>query len=216
MATRLELYNGALRECGERKLASLTENREPRRLLDGIWQAGEGVVKYVLQRKQWRFGRRSVELTYDEAIEPAFGYSYAFAMPDDAMRTCGVWSDERMNSPLLEYHIEGRYWYADVDPIYVTFVSSDTDYGGDLTIWPPNFVLYVETHMASLIAHRLTGSKSNRNDLLKLAQIRLKEAANSDAMESPTTFPPAGSWVRARAGGRRSFADRGSRSRLIG
>lgn len=216
MTDRLSLYNGALRECGERKLASLSENREPRRLLDDIWQAGEGVVRYVLQRKQWRFGRRSLELAADPAIEPAFGYQFAFAWPDDHCRTCGVFSEERLETPLLNYQTEGRFWYADQDPIWVTYVSDDASYGGDLSIWPPNFVLYVETYMASLIAHRLTGSKANRNDLIKLAAMRLKEAANTDAMEGPTVFPPVGSWVRARMAGRTSRLDRGSRSRLIG
>lgn len=214
MATRIDLYNGALRECGERKLASLSENREPRRLLDDVWQAGEGIVKYVLQRKQWRFARRTVEIAPSDSIEPAFGHTFAFPIPDDHLRTCGLWSDEYMQTPLIEYQIEGRYWYSDIDPIYVAYVSDDDEWGGDLTIWPANFVRYVETYMASLIAHRLTGSKTNRNDLIKLAQIRLKEAANTDAMESPTMFPPRGTWANARTGGRRSFNDRGSRSRL--
>ena len=33
---RLDVYNGALRRLGSRRLASLTENREPRRVLDGF------------------------------------------------------------------------------------------------------------------------------------------------------------------------------------
>lgn len=213
MATRLGLYNGALREVQERKLASLTENREPRRLLDDVWN--DDFVNFVLQQKQWRFGRRSVELSPEAAIVPAFGYQNAFAIPSDFVRTCAFCSDEFMRVPLLDYQIEAGYWYADVDPIYLSYISNDAAYGGDLTLWPPNFVLYAETHMASLIAGRLTGNKTDRNDLLKLAAIRLKEAASTDAMESPTAFPPMGTFVRARLGGSSSL-DRGSRSRLIG
>lgn len=213
--TRLTLYNGALRECQERELASLSENREPRRLLDGVWTGGMGLVSFVLQQKQWRFGRRSVELSPEPAIEPSFGRANAFAQPTDFVRTCKFCSDERMDVPLLDYEIEAGYWYSDVDTIYLSYISNDADYGGDLTLWPPNFVLYVETHMASLIAGRLTGNKTDRNDLLKLAAIRLKEAAATDAMESPTEFPPMGTFARARLGGM-SRGDRGSRSRLIG
>lgn len=219
MTDRLSLYNGALRECQERRLASLSENREPRRLLDDVWQAGDGIVKYVLQRKQWRFARRTVEIAANPSMDPAFGYQYAFSFPEDWERTCAVCQDEYLEAPLLRYHVEvGKYWYADIDPIYVSYVSSDADYGGDLSNWPPNFVLYVETHMASLIAGRLTGSKANRNDLIKLAKMRLKEAANTDAMEESTKFPPSpqGTFVSARLGGRGSRLDRGSRSRLIG
>jgi len=214
---RLSLYNGALRECQERKLASLSENREPRRLLDDVWNAGDGILRYVLQAKQWNFGRRTIELAADTAVEPAFGYTYAFAQPDDFLRTCKLCDDERMKSPLLDYQVENGYWYADIDPIYLTYTSNDADYGADYSKWPPNFTLWVETHMASLVVGSITGAKTDRNDLLKLAKMRLQTAASTDAMEGPTEFPPTGSWVRSRRGRFNSRRDdRGSRSRLIG
>jgi len=216
--TRLTVYNGALREAGERSLASLSENREPRRLLDDIWNDGAGLLRFVLQAKQWRFGRRTVKLSADPDITPDFGYRYAFGVPTDHVRTCAVSEDQYLQTPLLAYQIESGYWYADIDQIYVSYISTDTSYGGDLSKWPPNFTLWVETHMASLIAGRLTGSKANRNDLIKLAAMRLKEAAATDAMESPTQFPPGpqGTFVRARAGRQAARYDRGSRTRLTG
>jgi hypothetical protein len=211
---RLTIYNGALRECEERKLASLSENREPRRLLDDAWNAGKGLIVFALAAKQWRFGRRSVELTPDTAVEPAFGRTHAFAQPDDYIRACKFCSDERMNLPFLDYEVEAGYWYADVEPLYLSYISSDTSYGGDLSLWPPAFVLWVETHLASLIAPRLIGvEKANR--LIKLAAMRLKDAASVDAMEDPTKFPPPGSFVLSRRGGRLS-RERGPRNRLIG
>lgn len=213
---RLSVYNGALRECQERKLGSLSENREPRRLLDDVWNDGDGLVRYVLGQKQWRFGRRTVELAPDPSIEPDFGFRNAFGQPADHCRTCGVWSDEYQQVPLLHYRYESGFWFSDIDPIYVAYVSDDTLYGGDISLWPPNFILYVETHLASLIVGRLTGSKASRNDLLKLARQRLDQAANTDAMEDPTQFPPEGAWVRARRGGLAGRWDRGSRGRLIG
>lgn len=212
---RLTIYNGALRECEERKLASLTEDREPRRLLDDAWSAGKGMIAFALAAKQWRFGRRSVQLDYDTAVDPAYGRRYAFAQPDDYIRTCKLCSDERMDVPFLDYEVEAGYWYADVEPLYLSYISTDTNYGGDLTLWPPAFVLWVETHLASLIAPRLVGvEKANR--LIKLASMRLKEAASVDAMEDPTKFPPPGSFVLSRGGQRSVYRDRGPRGRLIG
>lgn len=212
--SRLSIYNGALRECQERRLASLSEEREPRRLLDDVWNDGDGLLRFVLNAKQWRFARRTVELTPDEDITPSFGYEHAYSQPTDFVRTCALCSDEYLKVPLLNYQYESSYWYTDENPIYLSYVSDSTDYGGDLTKWPANFVLWVETHLASMIAGRLTGSKANRNDLIKLAKMRLKTAANTDAMEGPTQFPPVGSFVRARAG--RGNLERGSRTRLIG
>lgn len=215
MTDRLAIYNGALRECGERKLASLTENREPRRMLDDAWTAGKGMVAFALGAKQWRFGRRSVELEPDAGIEASFGRANAYPLPDDHVRTCKLCSDERMEVPLLDYEVEAGYWFTDAETLYVSYISTDTDYGGNLTLWPPAFVLWVETHLASLIAPRLIGEdKANR--LIKLAAMRLKEAASVDAMEDPTKFPPPGSFVLSRRGHRSPYRDRGPRSRLIG
>lgn len=212
---RLSIYNGSLRELGERRLASLSENREPRHVLDDAWNDGHGLLLYVLQAKQWMFGRRAVELTASGSVEPSIGFANAFEKPDDFIRTCKVCCDEYQRIPLLQYDVDNAFWYADIDPLYVTYISSSEDYGADLSSWPPNFVLWVETHLASLVANRITGSKANRNDLIKLAEMRLKKAASSDAMEDTTKFPPEGSWVRARRGGMSRY-DRGSRSRLIG
>jgi hypothetical protein len=214
--SRLSIYQGALRECQERKLGSLSEDCESRRLLDDVWNDGDGLLRFVLRQKQWRFARRSVEIASEASIEPAFGYQYAFAQPSDFVRTTKICSDERLQLPILDYDVEAGYWYCDIDPMYVSYVSDDADYGGNLSGWPPDFVLYVETHLAAQIAGRLTGAKSDRNDLLKLAKIRLNEAVSADAMEGPTVFPPVGSWVRSRGGRRDSRLDRGSRSRLIG
>ncbi len=46
VTTKLQIFNGALRMCGERKLASLSEDRQPRRLLDDEW--ADGAVDYCL------------------------------------------------------------------------------------------------------------------------------------------------------------------------
>jgi len=61
MPTQLSIYNGALNILGERKLADLDENREPRYELDDIWD--NEMIDRVLQFGLWNFAARSVELT---------------------------------------------------------------------------------------------------------------------------------------------------------
>jgi hypothetical protein len=125
--TRLQLYNQALRICGERRLASLTENREPRHLLDQVW--AEGGVDDVLEQGQWNFAMRAVQIDSDPSVDPAFGLAYGFTKPTDWIRTAGFCSDERFSTPLLEYKDEAGYWYADITPIYVRYVSNDSGFG---------------------------------------------------------------------------------------
>ena len=68
MTSRLQIYNGALLLCEERFLSSLTEDREPRHLLDHVWN--NGGVRYCLEQGQWRFAMRSVSLDYDTSVVP--------------------------------------------------------------------------------------------------------------------------------------------------
>jgi len=76
MATKLGLFNGALLMLGERSLATLTENREPRRLLDIVWDGGG--VRTCLEAGIWNFAVRAARIEYDPSAEPGFGLDRAF------------------------------------------------------------------------------------------------------------------------------------------
>src|SRR6185369_1444544 len=110
-------YNNALLDVGERALASVTEPREPRRLLDIAWDSG--AVEWCLEQGQWNFAMRSSKLDYSPSVEPPFGYRRAFNKPTDWIRTAAVASDEYFRVPLLTYVDESSYWFSDLDTIYV-------------------------------------------------------------------------------------------------
>lgn len=212
MTDKLSLYNGALREMGERKLGSLSENVERRRVLDSIWDAD--AVKTCLAAGLWNFAMRTMSVDYSPSVEPDFGYRRAFDKASDWLRTAAVCEDEYLKVPLLHYIDEAAYLFADLDTIYVKFVSDDNEYGNDLANWPPNFVRYVEAWLAARSAKALTGSSQTRDEMERLAEIWLVKAKSTDAMDDPTAFLPQGSWSRARQG--RGNRERGLRSRLIG
>lgn len=213
MATRLSLYNGALRLLGQGALAGLDEEVESRRLLDGEWQ--DGLVETCLAAAQWRFATRTVKLAPSTSIEPDFGYRHAYPLPEDHVRTTGVYSDEHQRHPHLAYRFEAGYWFSDLEPIFVAYVSNAPEYGGDPAQWPKGFERFVVARLAEGIALALTGDEKKEQMAFQRSRLRFLEAAATDAMEGPTQPTPAGSWVRARSGGRRG-GDRGSRSRLIG
>lgn len=195
MATKLSIYNGALRFLGERK-TTLTEQREPRRLLDDVWD-DEGVRK-CLQMGQWNFAIRSAQMDYDSGIEPPFGYRRVFAKPDDFVRTAGVCSDEYFKCPLVGYQDNNSYWLADLDTIFVRYVSDDEDYGYDFSKWPPNFTSFVEAWFALQIAPRIKGSETAKALTQRDVDRLLSSAKATDSMEEPPGVQPTGSWTRAR------------------
>jgi len=212
-ATKLGLFNGALRLCKERKLANLSESREPRRLLDEAYGDGstDGSIRRCLEMGKWTFAMRTVRLDFSPSIEPDFGYRYAFDHPTDMVNVAAVCSDEYFNQPLTQYADERGYWYADLQTIYIRYVSNDADYGADLSLWPQVFTDMVEADLAREIVGNLTGADSDRIEKhYKDAKAR---ALSNDAMKKPTAFFPRGGWASARHGGRN---DRGSRDSLTG
>lgn len=218
--SRLELYNDALLLCAEMSLASLSENREPRYLLDQVWKAGRG-IKYCLEQAQWHFAMRTTQLDYEPSITPDFGYARAFTKPSDWVVTSGVFEDAYMQDPLTQYADEVGYWFADRDLIYVKYVSDDANYGMNLAGWPETFTAYVAAYLASKIVRKLPGGAEKVIDICDPRKGELHKALtiakNKAAMSQPATFPRRGTWVRARQAGKNGFRnDGGSQNNLIG
>lgn len=199
--TQLSLYNGALvKHIGERKLASLSENRKPKRVLDTIWD--DGFTDGILEDGYWNFAMRTFRSDYNPSVAPDFGFPYAHDKPSDWIRTAALSLSDFFTQPLNAYQDETSYWYLDHPVIYIREVSNGASYGGDLTAWPESVVDYAECKMASEACMALTHDKEMTKELKKEAEKLLRIATNKDAMNDPAQFPPTGSWVRARRGGR--------------
>ena len=223
--TRLKIYNGSLELLGSRELASLSEERKPRRLLDRVWNSSG--VRYCLEQGEWQFAMRAQELDNDPAVETDFGFAYAFNKPTDWVATHAVCSDPYYNQPLTRYNDETEFLYADITPIYWKYVSDDASFGGDLTKWPQSFCNYVDAYFASKICISLTKNKDilsfligqpGKTDGGELGK-RLKIAKSRAGMTQPTRFPAQGGWTRSRqgrSGGRGPMGDGGLPGSLIG
>lgn len=210
-ATQLGLYNEALRLVGERRLASLAEAREPRRVLDDIWN--DGAVDACLEQGMWNFAMRAVKVTAAVAV-PAFGYSYTFDKPTDWIRTAGLSASETIDPPLTDYMEEAGLIFANVTPLYLRYVSNSTDYGKNYNFWPQSFTKFVAAFLASEAILSLTQDDARQERAFKLMLMRRSEARSRDAMNEAVAFPPQGRWAGARRGSARH--DRGNRGQLIG
>lgn len=212
MTSKLTIYNGALTILGERKLATVTENRPARFKLDDIYD--NDLLDRVLQHGQWNFAKRTVELQASTSTTPSFGYQFAFDKPTDFIRTLKVAADAFFQQPLTQYEDEASWWFADIETLYASYVSNDSQYGTDFSLWPPNFTEYVEHYLAYKTAPTIAGLNFNEDELEKKKDKKLLEAKATDAMESPTRFLPKGNWASARQGF--GSGERGNRNQLIG
>jgi hypothetical protein len=144
---------------------------------------------------------RVVQIDHSTSHTPTFGYVHAFVKPNDWIRTYLLSDNEEMEPPLLRYADERELWYADCDPIFVQYVSDDSTYGLDLSLWPETFAAYVACHLARKTCQGMTSSESRHDELMKLEKKLRLDARAKDAMNQPAGFPPVGSWVRSRGSG---------------
>ncbi len=201
MTDKLRLFNNALtRHLRERKLASLADDAEARHFLDDAWV---GAIDYCLSQGDWNFATRTTKMDYSPSLEPNFGFNRAFAQPDDFIKTSMISADENFYNPLLHYRDENGWWYTDVDSIYVSYVSNDVSYGGDMSLWPETFQRFIEAYLAQSVMNALRKGTDDCTRIEKSYQKLLLDARSKDAQANPTQFFPRGSWLRSRT--RRDF-----------
>lgn len=213
MANQLTVYNEALRVLGETRLTSLAEMRPVRMEFNEIWD-NDG-LEACLSHGMWNFAAVSSEISYDPDVTPAFGYAYAFSLPDDYVRIIKLCSDEYMRNTVGNYEIEGRFVYADLDVIYLQYVSKHSAKGLDPSTWPALFATYVAHYFANKVKNIYVKDSKRRSEISKETRNALLAARNFDAMNQPSLMRGEGQWSSARRGNT-ARSDRGSRSNLIG
>jgi hypothetical protein len=201
MTDKLTLYNRALGHLQERRLASLSEAREPRRVLDDIW-ADE--TAYCLERHLWQdFASRVVQADASVTTVPTFGFNQAFVVPPDWVRTRKLSSVATFEPPLLQVTMEAGFWYTNITPIFVDYISNDPLYGMNIGGWPPSFANFVALRLARVAAGRIANKAEllqGPDGLLKQEDKARKVAMGICAMNEAVAFPPQSSWVRSRRG----------------
>lgn len=196
MASRLEIYKGALRHLGNAAgLSSLTEVSPARSALDDAWQSS---VDFLLEKGLWNFAIRTVELAYDEDTEPLFGYQYSYSKPTDWVRLVNIADEPTFREGLADYADENNYWYADCEPLYLRYVSNDEAYGWNVGSWRQSFAKCLEAYLAFSSSLPISADRGNRNDLYNLYTKLLKDAKTLDAIDEKVQQKPAGRLVKAR------------------
>lgn len=204
MADRLGQYKKALRAIGDQRLAALTENVPARFTLDDVWQDS---VDYVLKQSTWKFAKRIVKLGANADIETNFGPRYAFTIPDDYLRLDDISLTPNFAVPFTAYKENNNHWWTDAtDVLYVSYISNDNNYGGDLGRWPVEFAEAQAYYMARQSAMTITKSGVSRDSLDRDYMVALSRAKSLDTIGDPPARKPLNSWAKARLGG-----DRGPR-----
>ena len=197
MGTRLEIYNASLIRLGERRLATLSDNRTERRSLDAVWT---DTLAYMIEAAMWNWAARTEELQSSDTVTPNFGYTYAFEKPDDYVRIVRIADNELLGPTLEDYIEEGDYFFAWGDPLYLQYISNDTDYGADPGKWTASFSRAFVLELAYRVAPQV-GVNAKLQELLYEEKNRaLSYAKSKDVVNQAMTRLPAGRLIGSRMG----------------
>lgn len=195
-ASQLGVFNKALRWLEERKALNTSESREALRYLNDEWT---DAVLFCLYAGYWNFAIRSIQITADANQAPAFGKQFCFTKPPDWTKTY-QFADNPDYMPLLrDFEDLNNVWYANINPIYIKYLSNDPNFGLNMALWTPGFIEYLAAYLAFVCAPRLK-MQGDITDRLEKLQLKKKlEGLSQDAMDQAVGKPPYGSWVMSRA-----------------
>jgi hypothetical protein len=153
-ASKLNLYNKALMNAGQRKLSTETDAIEGRYKLDTIWDLG--AVEYCLDIAKPFWSTVVVRLNSPSSPTDK-GFSFSHPLPAAYLTIEGVYSDANLDQPISRYIIEGREILTDHSDIYLRYISNT--HVTSFTSWTPNFAQLVSDYLAMELASSITPQK---------------------------------------------------------
>jgi hypothetical protein len=178
--TQLSVYNRALTALGQRRLATITEQCEPRRVLDDLWA---DCLQYCLEQGMWNFAMINSSLAADMGSGD-INYSHKYDKPGDLVHLFAISSSSTYDPPLVNDFVDQQaHWYANVATVYLRYTSNDgTSGGGNLGFWTQTFATYVAHVLAAWSAVRITGSEAMAQAMEVKAQRYLLAALAIDSV----------------------------------
>lgn len=204
MPTKLGIWNDALRFIGEHRLTSLTEDTEARYVLENAW---DDAKMFVFTEGLWNFATMTAEITTDPGQTPIPGFSYVFDKPLNWLRTITVSQNALFDTEAF-YRDENNKIYANVDTLYIRFISSARADDTQVENWPPSFGKLMSAYLAQVCASRISGSKNDADTMRAIYKEYLASAKNKDALDQSQVYLSPGNWIRAMRGSN-SRRDRG-------
>lgn len=177
-ADKLKYYNDALVHLGQNSLASLTDDIEPRYLLDNAWDLG--AVKYCLEVAKPVFSRKTALLN-SPATSSVHDLDQVHTLPTDYIVMVAPYSDNKLDDKLSRYIIEGNTLACDIDPVYLRYISDD--YETTNTYWSQSFVRVLTSYLARELTIKIAPNRYE--ELSNLLTSRVEILQDLDAANEP-------------------------------
>lgn len=181
-ATKLSVYQAALRHLADARLNVITDDVTSRYALDDSWDAA---VAFVLEQAAWRFAIKTLGLV--SGGTPVPGYSNSFTYPTDWVRTHAIFAVSGALECPIDIREERTGISANVAALTIREVSSDfADPALSGHPWPEHFAEVVAAYLAFLVAARVTGDRTAPARMSEIFSSLLPDAIAKEALpESP-------------------------------
>lgn len=147
MATKLQVWNKALRLLGMPRLESVTDNVPTCYELEDAWP---NTVLEVFEAGEWNYATRTTSSTGD-TVGHINGYAYRHDKPTGWLRTLQVSASPDFGVA-SEYRDEGGYLHSNDEVFYIRYITESNAEDADLPSWPPSLADLVATRLAFEVA----------------------------------------------------------------
>lgn len=172
---KLALYNNSLLLIGQRRLTGLTEDREPRYLLDDAYDLG--AIEYCLEVVKPVFARKTKVISSTTASSE-HDLDNVYTLPADYQSVVGVYSDSKLDQEISRYIIEGNTLSCEYQTIYLRYISND--YVTAFTNWSQAFTRVVSAFLAREISVKLAPNRTEEIDAKLLDRIDVAKGLDKD------------------------------------
>lgn len=196
MATSdVSIANRALTKLGSARILSLSDNSEPARVINSLYEA---VRDAEVQRHRWKFAIRRTSLPA-LVDAPAFGYSYQYELPADhlALIQVGEWYVPAVNKQVARWSVEsGRILTDAPAPLPIRYIARVTD----PALFDPLFAEALAARIALEACESITQSQTKYERMAADYRATILEAARMSSLLNPPDALPDGGWLWSREG----------------
>jgi len=187
MASKVQIWNLALRFIGETPVNSPTEDDDNADILSDIYDLSR---QAALRQFPWSFALDTAELANDSSVDSP-DYSYAYLLPSDSLYIVRLIPPGATDET---YQIRNRHMHTDATEVYVEYVRDEED----TTKFDSLFIQAFAYYLASQIAITRTG-KADMVQLMTNGYNRvISMARGMNASESRLQHTQCNSLVTAR------------------
>lgn len=188
----VQICNAALASIGGRRIVALTDPTREGRSCNDLYDSSR---RSVLRMHKWNCAVKREILTTVDSPAPAFGFTYAFTLPNDFIRVHTVFEGDIAISD-EEYRVEGLSIATDRTSVYLKYIYDCAD----VTKFDPLLDEAIAQYLGWKLSPQLSASEEQKLQCERGFKAALQRARFVDSTEDPSERIDADEWIASRTG----------------